>query len=269
MKEIRGLAGSLYRSDREEVENAIKRILTISFTARKEGILALDVLVLEDEETYIGKHFLQKAVEELCNGMAPEQISDLMTNRILAETDTKKQFICLLYKTGMELVAAGENIRCVQKYIGSLFPETCEEDVLCYIEQVIDQRHAKMQEEKEKRVPGEFYATSVAVPDEVKERLIQLENIILEKNDRQVQNILRNVENFDVCSLLLSGTEAFRNQILNNMSKRLRIMIMEDVIERAKDSGKHYEAEIKNIRTAIERIEEYLLRCECVDEEGE
>lgn len=269
MKEIRGLAETLYRSDREEIENAIKRILTISFTARREGILALDVLVLEDEENYIGKHFLQRAVEDLCNGMAPEQISDLMTNRILAETDIKKQFICLLYKTGMELVTAGENIRCIQSYLGSLFPESCEDDVVCYIEQVIDQHHAKIQEEKAKCVPDEFYAISVEVPDEVNERLKKLENIILEKNDKQVQNILRNAENFDVCSLLLAGTEAFRNQILDNMSNRLRIMVMEDVIARAKDVEKHYEEEIKNIRMAIERTEECLLHCGCVDEGGE
>lgn len=263
MKEIHGLAEALYKSDRAEVQKAIKRIISICFAANKEGILALEEVVVQEEETYIGKHFLKKAVINLVDGSDPKELDDLMTNRILAETESKKQFICLLYKTGVNIIALGKskNMRCVEDYISSLFPEACVEEVELYIRNIIDRHYAEEFERKKEIVPGKFRKISLALPAGVDEELKRLEDIILEKSTRQVQNILRNADHLDVCSLLLAGTEEFRNRILNNMSSRLRIMIMEDVIERGKEFDEHYNEEVENVKTAIDRMKKYLLEC--------
>lgn len=260
MKEICRLAGEIYESDREEVRNAVKRIIFICFLASEEGLLELETLVEEEEEDYIGRYFLKKAVVNLVDGSAPEELSELMTNRILAEPEPRKQFICLLYKTGMDMIASGKNknMRCVENYISSFFPETCAEEVERYIENVIDWHYEERFEKKKKLVPERFGKVSFAPPAAVGEELKQLENVILEKSAEQVQYILRNTDNFDVCSLLLAGTEAFRRLILNNMSERLQIMIMEDVIERGEVSDGHYEDEVKNIKTAMAQAKKYL-----------
>ncbi len=257
MREIRKLAGTLYLTEKEEIENAIQRIFSIHYTAKEEGLLALELLVGTEEE-YTGKWFLEKAILGLVDGLAPEKQDALMTNRILAETDPKKQFICLLYKSGIEQIAMGEHIYYLERYISSLFPEACEEKVCNYMEDIIDRHNKQVYEEKRKQMPGKFQAVRMELPDGVKEQLNSFENKILEKEDRQIVEMLRNTDNFEVCSLLLAGTDAFRERILKNMSERLRIMTMEDVVERGKELKKDYEQEVENVKRALMLMSRYL-----------
>lgn len=250
MREVRKLAGTLFLSEQEEIENAIRRVFSIYYTVKEDGLLASEQFVGTGEE-YIGKWFLEKAIMNLCDGMVPGKLDALMTNRILAETDSKKQFLCLLYKSGIEQIAKDEPICYLKQYISSLFPEACAEQVWDYMEQIMDQHNEQVFEKKQKQVPEIFQATRMELPFDVMRRFHGFKKEFLEMDDVQIQEILKDTENFHVCSLLLAGTDAFRERILENMSKRLRIMMMEDVVERGIALNENYEQEVENVKTAL------------------
>ena len=87
--------------------------------------------------------------------------------------------------------------------------------------------------QKQIRVPREFAKISISLDDERKRKVEELEKKIMEQTDQEIQEWLRQVESYDVISLLLVGSEEFRERLLNNMSSRLKIMMMEETIERA------------------------------------
>lgn len=136
MDRIRGMAGTFFEQDEDEILGAIERIFTLHGEAKASGLLALESSKVFEEE-FIGKHFLQRAVIYVTDGVSPERLDNWLTNRILAETDEKKQFICLLYKYGMEIIQNGEIELVLREAICSLFPESCEDEVRSFMDDIL------------------------------------------------------------------------------------------------------------------------------------
>lgn len=136
MDRIRGMAGTFFEQDEDEILGAIERIFTLHTEAKASGLLALESSKVFEEE-FLGRHFLQKAVQYVTDGIKLEQLDCWLTNRILAETDEKKQFMCLLYKTGIERIQSGEIIYCLQEELCSLFPENCEGEIRSFMDDIL------------------------------------------------------------------------------------------------------------------------------------
>ena len=64
--------------------------------------------------------------------------------------------------------------------------------------------------------------------DEIRKKMFVFEDILL-LDDRAIQRVLRDVANDDLAIALKSANEQVQNAIFNNMSKRLAIMIKEDM----------------------------------------
>ena len=64
--------------------------------------------------------------------------------------------------------------------------------------------------------------------DEIRKKMFVFEDI-LSLDDRAIQRVLRDVDNSDLALALKGATEEVQNVILNNLSKRLAVMIKEDM----------------------------------------
>ena len=64
--------------------------------------------------------------------------------------------------------------------------------------------------------------------DEISRKMIVFEDII-SLDDRAIQRVLRDVDNNDLALALKGSTEEVQNVIFNNLSKRLAVMIKEDM----------------------------------------
>ncbi len=64
--------------------------------------------------------------------------------------------------------------------------------------------------------------------DEIRKKMFVFEDILL-LDDRAIQRVLRDVDNNDLAVALKSANEQVQNAIFNNLSKRLAVMIKEDM----------------------------------------
>ncbi len=64
--------------------------------------------------------------------------------------------------------------------------------------------------------------------DEIRKKMFVLEDILL-LDDRAIQRVLRDVDNSDLAIALKGSNEEVQNAIFNNLSKRLAVMIKEDM----------------------------------------
>ena len=64
--------------------------------------------------------------------------------------------------------------------------------------------------------------------DEIRKKMFVFEDILL-LDDRAIQRVLRDVDNNDLAIALKGSNEQVQNAIFNNMSKRLAVMIREDM----------------------------------------
>ena len=64
--------------------------------------------------------------------------------------------------------------------------------------------------------------------DEIRKKMFVFEDILL-LDDRAIQRVLRDVENADLAVALKGSNEEVQNAIFNNLSKRLAVMIKEDM----------------------------------------
>ncbi|NBI91722.1 flagellar motor switch protein FliG [Lachnospiraceae bacterium] len=64
--------------------------------------------------------------------------------------------------------------------------------------------------------------------DEIRKKMFVFEDILL-LDDRAIQRVLRDVDNNDLAIALKGSNEQVQNTIFNNMSKRLAVMIKEDM----------------------------------------
>mgnify|MGYP003247902094 FL=1 len=82
----------------------------------------------------------------------------------------------------------------------------------------------------EKHIMETLEVEEPELADEIRKKMFVFEDI-LSLDDRAIQRVLRDVDNSDLALALKGATEEVQNVILNNLSKRLAVMIKEDMEE--------------------------------------
>ena len=80
----------------------------------------------------------------------------------------------------------------------------------------------------EKHIMDTLEVEEPELADEIRKKMFVFEDI-LSLDDRAIQRVLRDVDNSDLALALKGATEEVQNVILNNLSKRLAVMIKEDM----------------------------------------
>ncbi len=80
----------------------------------------------------------------------------------------------------------------------------------------------------EKHIMETLEVDEPELADEIRKKMFVFEDILL-LDDRAIQRVLRDVENSDLAMSLKGSNEQVQNAIFNNLSKRLVVMIKEDM----------------------------------------
>jgi flagellar motor switch protein FliG len=80
----------------------------------------------------------------------------------------------------------------------------------------------------EKHIMETLEVEEPELADEIRKKMFVFEDI-LSLDDRAIQRVLRDVDNSDLALALKGATEEVQNVIFNNLSKRLAVMIKEDM----------------------------------------
>ena len=91
--------------------------------------------------------------------------------------------------------------------------------------------------------------------DEIRKKMFVFEDILL-LDDRAIQRVLRDVDNSDLAIALKSANEEVQNAIFNNLSKRLAVMIREDMEFMGPVRMKDVEEAQQKIVNTIRRLED-------------
>ncbi|MCR5419759.1 MAG: flagellar motor switch protein FliG [Lachnospiraceae bacterium] len=91
--------------------------------------------------------------------------------------------------------------------------------------------------------------------DEIRKKMFVFEDILL-LDDRAIQRVLRDVDNGDLAIALKSANEEVQNAIFNNLSKRLAVMIKEDMEFMGPVRMKDVEEAQQKIVNVIRRLED-------------
>lgn len=91
--------------------------------------------------------------------------------------------------------------------------------------------------------------------DEIRKKMFVFEDILL-LEDRAIQRVLRDVDNGDLAIALKGANEEVQNSIFNNLSKRLAVMIKEDMEFMGPVRMKDVEEAQQKIVNVIRRLED-------------
>ena len=80
----------------------------------------------------------------------------------------------------------------------------------------------------EKHIMESLEIEEPELADEIRKKMFVFEDILL-LDDRAIQRVLRDVDNGDLAVALKGANEEVQNAIFNNLSKRLAVMIREDM----------------------------------------
>lgn len=80
----------------------------------------------------------------------------------------------------------------------------------------------------EKHIMETLEVEDPELADEIRKKMFVFEDILL-LDDRAIQRVLRDVDNNDLALALKGGNEQVQTSIFNNLSKRLAVMIKEDM----------------------------------------
>ena len=80
----------------------------------------------------------------------------------------------------------------------------------------------------EKHIMESLEIEEPELADEIRKKMFVFEDVLL-LDDRAIQRVLRDVDNNDLAVALKGANEQVQNAIFNNLSKRLAVMIKEDM----------------------------------------
>lgn len=107
----------------------------------------------------------------------------------------------------------------------------------------------------EKHITESLELEEPELADEIRKKMFVFEDILL-LDDRTVQRVLRDVDNNDLGIALKSANEEVKNLIFNNLSKRLAVMIQEDMEFMGPVRMKDVEEAQQKIVNVIRKLEE-------------
>lgn len=107
----------------------------------------------------------------------------------------------------------------------------------------------------EKHIMETLEVEDPELADEIRKKMFVFEDILL-LDDRAIQRVLREVDNNDLALSLKGGNEQVQTAIFNNLSKRLAVMIKEDMEFMGPVRMKDVEEAQQKIVNVIRKLEE-------------
>lgn len=216
-------------------------VLTLSELVRHDGLLAMEEAV-QDWDSKFGKELVHFTVD----GTDPDRLLELASNLYWIEDPQGIQaMIDYLYLRGMLLIRAGEQEYLMKETFRTLIPKKWREEYVLKIECI--ERNAEILRQKE--ISEEFSKIySVFQDAHTIENVHLLEKEIESLSDRDLQRVVRDVDHQHLAACVYAVNTEMREKILNNVSKRLTYVIMEEVVS---DEDRNEEIINENVMKVI------------------
>lgn len=246
--------------DMQEVFETIAAVAQMSKIARGEGLLAL-----EDKYAAIGADEFDEACEAadllrvgatcVVDGYAPDMIVEMLTNLYWTSrvkgNDALKQYISI---RGILMVQEGEHPWAIECMLKSLVPHTAHKKFKVYME---EQREIWRAEQDEKIRKAFESRKHIALSNLLNQMFLEdLEKLILSLEDRALQRVLREIDNFDLCQCMAVFSDTGCEKVFANMSKRLALMLKEDILKVSVRHEDMIEEAMYKVHGIIKRLED-------------
>lgn len=165
------------------------------------------------------------------------------------QADVAKR-IALMDRTSPDVVKEVERI--LETKLSSLVNQ--DYTVIGGVDSVVDILNT-VDRSTEKHIMETLEIDEPELADEIRKKMFVFEDILL-LDDRSIQRVLRDVDNGDLAIALKSANEEVQNAIFNNLSKRLAVMIKEDMEFMGPVRMKDVEEAQQKIVNVIRRLED-------------
>lgn len=235
----------------EEIQNTIRRIVELWYVGKEEGLWALEGYMYSCED-FDEKKFLRNAVTHVVDGIDWKDLESILSNRILVMENDKKKYLCLIYKEGIKVIQKGIWGSYGDACILSLIPDKYEEQVSMYLEKVMEHEAQEWYQKRVIDVTKKYQELEPTLQMLFAEEMkLFEEELQLLPNHIHTQAWLRQMEHLDVALLMMVGSNAFRESILSNMSSRLKIEVMDDVVQKTQ---KYKNKQLSEIRVDVREV---------------
>ena len=165
------------------------------------------------------------------------------------QADVAKR-IALMDRTSPDVVKEVERI--LETKLASLVNQ--DYTVIGGVDSVVDILNT-VDRSTEKHIMETLEIDEPELAEEIRKKMFVFEDILL-LDDRAIQRVLRDVDNGDLAIALKSANEEVQNAIFNNLSKRLAVMIREDMEFMGPVRMKDVEEAQQKIVNVIRRLED-------------
>ena len=165
------------------------------------------------------------------------------------QADVAKR-IALMDRTSPDVVKEVERI--LETKLSSLVNQ--DYTVIGGVDSVVDILNT-VDRSTEKHIMETLEIDEPELAEEIRKKMFVFEDILL-LDDRAIQRVLRDVDNGDLAIALKSANEEVQNEIFNNLSKRLAVMIREDMEFMGPVRMKDVEEAQQKIVNVIRRLED-------------
>ena len=179
-------------------------------------------------------------------GQAALIISALPPDR---QSDVAKR-IALMDRTSPDVIKEVEKI--LESKLSSLVNQ--DYTIIGGVDAVVDILNT-VDRSTEKHIMETLEIDEPELADEIRKKMFVFEDILL-LDDRAIQRVLRDVDNSDLAIALKGANEEVQNAIFNNLSKRLALMIREDMEFMGPVRMKDVEEAQQKIVNTIRRLED-------------
>jgi hypothetical protein len=233
----------------QSVVDAIVLTVEAATLGRKEGLLALEDRFNDYVADTNLEKFMSKAMILVVDATDPFLVSEILTGRYWANNYTGNDALaCYCLIRGILLVQQGENPYSIERILLSVFPM----DIVDEVEKEIDIKRNEIRKQTEAQIL-QWYEEWEGIDQKVidfKPKIENFEALIQKYDDKDIQRILREVDNADLELALIVVSKECRNKFLNNMSTRLRAMILEDM----QNIIRYYTLYIRPMERVIDKI---------------
>ena len=149
-----------------------------------------------------------------------------------------------------------DTIKDVEKILESKLSSLVNQDytIIGGVDAVVDILNT-VDRSTEKHIMETLEIDEPELADEIRKKMFVFEDILL-LDDRAIQRVLRDVENSDLAVALKGANEEVQTAIFNNLSKRLALMIKEDMDFMGPVRMKDVEEAQQKIVNVIRRLED-------------
>lgn len=210
--------------------DVVEKMCELTNIGRKEGLLALEEAACDLEDIYNGK-YLKSMIMLIVDGTDPKLVEELSSARYFsANLSGYAALHYLVMMFGSLAIQAGENPRVIEEKLLALIPDEVAD--LYRKKQDEPRNNPQIQEgELNLDILEEYYNGGIAAMpgDENYFQIKVTDYAIKSLDDRSIQRVLRDVDNCDLALAMKGLSGEVRHRLFDNLSRRLAIMIAEDM----------------------------------------